>query len=188
MLSLVFDSAPALTTAPARSRDVRVSKICKPAARKQCLSYTRSDGVNRSCSPMLKYSTGLRAKSSTGWFPWVFCPCSLQGRLHFSSLRSHQLLLCLFTCAPLAPSPHNSVSGVPNTALPQGVLGHSGAERGGAGANVPTSISSREQHEGRSEEEKEGERDAEKEGGRQLAGVWLCGRSSCLGEPRRAGM
>lgn len=101
----------------------------------------------------------------------------------------------LHPCASHATSVHFSVQCSQHCAAPRGAWPQRCRERGDAGPNVPASFSSREQHKRRRGEEKEGGREAEiREGGTdflfewQLAGLWLCGCSSCLGEPRRKGM
>lgn len=129
---------------------------------------------------MFRYPTGLRAKSSVGWFPWVFCPCSLQGRQHFHSSVS----LCLHLSLA-SPSLHISVS--PALHCPD-LCSAAALQRDGwcwCKCTQQLQLSQAAQAgRGRREEGHFFIQHFEQ----QLAGVWLCSHSSCLDELGREGI
>lgn len=166
--------------------------VCKPAAKRQCLSYTARSRENEPCSLMLRYPTGLRAKSSVGWLSWVFCPCSLQGRQHLHSPLSQCLHLSLYPAHLAPPSLHISVSPAPHC---HDMHSAAALQREGwcwCKCSQQLQLSQAAQGRERGGEGEEGKKEERRffiqHFEQQLAGVWLHSHSSYLDEPEREGM
>lgn len=125
------------------------------------------------------------AFTNVGWFPWVFCPCSLQGRQHFHSPLHISVpvhILHHHPCTSWCPQHHTAM--ICTQLQPW-------RERGDADAGVPNTSSSHKQHKRKRGEGEEGRREERRfsiQSFKQLAGVWFCSHSFCLDEPGREWM